>query len=220
MKKSLFKNSGFSLIEQFQAEYEDLPGQFTNGATLWGTKCATDPSNCRGSGQPFINHANSILAWKQLQLSGYIDDFIDVLDYDYDQLDCEMGRFLPETSISGVSAGFNYYTSTGGEDWYLTASVPNEFQAMVFSIPDQSAIIDEDCLMDEGTGAFSSEQLYIIDTKIDDGLAYRGEIINSQNDDGCTDSVNTDENDLDDGDYDLANSGNNLCHLFVKLKVL
>lgn len=216
--KSAEMNSFISDIERFksafarfQTQYEQLPGDMDNAYDYWGSDCGDSAANCNGDGDAVASAEDNegIVFWNHLYVSGLLDDYSQQITDPGEN--CTFGKNIPYTAIDGVSMIPHTDLLEA-----KSLSISNVDQLFVFSLVYEGSD-STDCV--EGNDVFSAEQLYTIDKKIDDGFAYSGKVLNSQNDTGCTTSSNTGTGDLDNGDYDLANNGQNLCKLFVKVRV-
>ena len=201
-----------SAVKGFQAQYNQLPGDMDRAYDYWDSECATEAGFCNGDGNGYIVLLESPRAWKHLSLAKYINDAIAVRN---DEILC-VTEDLPQTAISNTASLFTVDNRYGpNPSLYNYGETPDAASSTV--TPGQMMLFEKqrgECSIQEGF--LTSEQLYLIDSKIDDGLAYSGKVLNSQNVEGCSTSASDGE---DNGEYDLANSGNNLCVLYWRLKV-
>lgn len=200
-------------VNSFQEQYNNLPGDIDTAFDYFGTQCAASAGVCNGDGDAIMEWAETFRAWKHLDLAKYINEGLNIPTGTTD--DCEIAANLPVTAIDAASAAFVHdYGSSGTNDTTeartATKDVPG--QMLMFGRILSSQTQADQCA---NSGFITSEQAYIIDLKIDDGYAYDGNVINSENLDGCSTSANT----SDDGNYDQEDSGNNLCKLFYRLQV-
>lgn len=204
-----------SAFSRFQVQYQQLPGDMDNAYDLWGSDCATTEAYCNGDGDLLVEKTDGRRAWKHMSLAKLIDDYIAVVSDTAANTDCITGETMPITAFDSLVTNFNntddYHEAVSSS----TVSIPG--QVMIFGL--QSSGEQFDACPTSSFPYFTAEQLYTIDRKIDDGFAYSGKVMNSENDTGCTDSANTGSGDVDDGNYDLANNGTNLCRLFVRLRI-
>ncbi len=201
-----------SAFSRFQVEYQQLPGDMDNAYDYWGSKCGTNSSNCNGNGTSTLSQGEEegLLFWNHLYVSDLVDDYSEPIS-NREAL-CDQGVNMPYTAMDSVSM-LPRYNSIDARSATVNEIINIIF---VFSLIDE-ANDQSGCISYQD--AFSAEQLYTIDKKMDDGFAYSGKVLNSQNNTGCTTSSNADASDLDDGDYDLANNGTNLCKLYVVPKI-
>lgn len=201
-------------VKSFQAQYNQLPGDMDTAYNYWGTDCADSSERCNGDGNTNIDPHEIAKGWKHLDLAKYINGGLDLIDADGGTMKCTIGSRVPKTQMDKVSAAFA--SDGGGTSNALTLSVQNPSNVLVLKKMTSASYEDENCGDDSLHGFATSEQLYQIDSKVDDGLAYSGKVLNSQDMEGCSTSADVG---TDDANYDLANSGDNLCVLFWRLKV-
>lgn len=200
-------------FQRFQAKYAQLPGDMDNAYDIWGSDCSATQAFCDGDGDAIADaqmDLEGVGFWRHLVLSEMVDYYVAVAE-DPEE-DCILGANLPHLSMDGV--GMMPYDPRHVID-SRTATVSSYQQALIYGVPNG----DPEVCASDGSGYFTAEQLYTIDKKMDDGFAYSGKILNSENVSGCSTSTNAGAGDLDDGDYDLANNGINLCHLYFRVKV-
>lgn len=68
-----------SAINLFEDKYSSLPGDFPNASDVWGTTCATTPTDCNGNGDGIITYSltsllqnEALRAWQHLSLAQMI----------------------------------------------------------------------------------------------------------------------------------------------------
>ena len=194
----------------FQEKYAQLPGDMTNAYDYWGSDCAGSAGNCNGDGNSEVDTAETYKAWKHLALAEYIDGGFETLTND--SATCERRKNVPAFAIDKATAIFEFVGASETNDG-ISASRTPPLQFIVFGLENEAAAAS--CA---DSGILTSQDLYLIDNKIDDGLAYDGSILNSENVSdglGCSTSTGT----SDDGTYDLANSGQRLCRLFLTVEI-
>jgi prepilin-type N-terminal cleavage/methylation domain-containing protein len=199
-------------ILNFQSQYNNLPGDMDTAFDYFSTECAATSTLCNGDGDGIAEEAETFRAWKHLDAAKFTNSGTTAVTGT--SVTCAIGTNMPRTAIDNASAailhdlGASYSNDTTEA---RTASLPIPGQMLQFGkvLATQTAVAN--CA---DAGFLSSQQAYSIDKKIDDGLAYNGYVLNSENLSGCTASAGT----ADDLDYDQANSGNNLCKLFYRFK--
>ncbi len=171
-----------ALHTRFQEQYKQLPGDMDNAFTIWGTACADTSARCNGDGNITYNsQVETYKAWKHFQLSKILDTTFSAINAD-SHTDCEIGTRYPKISINGLS--FSFENPNSQVEARTTSN--NDTRNSIMRI----SSIALNCSI-TGDGLLTGEQAKFIDEKIDDGLAYSGKIITSQQDSDCTNSSGT-----------------------------
>jgi prepilin-type N-terminal cleavage/methylation domain-containing protein len=193
-----------SAFSRFQNDFRDLPGDNQIAYERWGSACAGSAANCEGDGDNTVEVAETYKAWKHLDLAEYLNGGFDSLTGT--SVACEQAENIPPLAFDSLAAIFDYDPADARSSNY-----PSVGQTIVFGLQEGTSAAT--CA---NSGFFTSEQLFIIDKKMDDGLAYNGKILNSEDTSGCSTSAG---DGTDNGTYDLANNGVNLCKLYYRLKI-
>ncbi len=185
----------YSAAQAFRDKYFQLPGDFNNAQAFWGvanatpatcvTTASTDSKTCNGDsdGQliPSAGSNDSYRFWQHLANAGLI-----------------------EGSYTGVQDGTTNYSSTinnsprskvnGGLwfvwNWGTVSGNPNHFDGVYNNFFELGAATAN---ADPNTALFKPEELWNIDTKLDDGRPATGKVVaRGQTADGftkCTDAT-------------------------------
>ena len=164
--------------ESVKIRFGYLPGDFPNAFALWGTNCSTTAAHCNGDGDGIINllafvshpeqdiQQEPYMAWLHLNLAGLVQGNFS-------------GFGLPGNNW-GSNIGFNIPASKyDGGGWYVTLSDP----WMVNNV--DSLLTRRQALLIGAIRPFSYVDYPLfnpvdasnIDSKIDDGKPYTGNVV-------------------------------------------
>ncbi len=149
-------------VETFRLKYNAWPGDMATATTYWGTyNGATNvEGTANGDGNERIDNiaTESLKAWQQLALSGTIIGHY--TGQDAGTPDWQSGVNVPAASIYNLGNYIlfyvsNYFGTSGNALWLSAVTLPNT---------------------DPWEGAVKPADAYLIDKKIDDGVASTGNI--------------------------------------------
>ena len=189
-----------SAYNNFIGRYSQAPGDFNNGSAIWGTNCATTATNCNGNANGIIDSATEVqAAWKQMALAGMISSSIAIVPNT--AAAATPGTNVPLSKVLGAGYDLvNGGTSVNGFARGLWGATTNS-NIVLLGKPGagNSTGVNAQLL---NSSAYSAENAYSIDTKVDDGNPTTGTIRSIEGLDaaanGCVDT---------NGNYALATSG-------------
>lgn len=179
-----------TIVYTFRDRYLALPGDMANATNFWGSASScpgtsatpsTDRTTCNGNGDgqvaattPSIGEA--FRYWQQLANGGLVEgSYTGVTDSsDPTAFATTIGKNVPISKISGVGFSARYYASIISSTNYFPGPYGNLFRIGA----------DGDGPYTAGP-AFTPEEMWGIDTKLDDGLPAFGKVIAPKNAVSC-----------------------------------
>lgn len=180
-----------SAMDAFKTKYNGLPGDLANAAEIWGADpdCNVNSNRvaktvtCNGNDDGIISHDTTIRestrAWQQLANAGMIEgsftgiDSAGALGYD-----AVPGENIPKGRIS--STGYSIFhlgiVPPADVNWF-----PNPINKNILLFGGQATNEQP------WTGVLEPEEVWNIDTKMDDGKPGTGRIFETENKTDCTD---------------------------------
>jgi type II secretory pathway pseudopilin PulG len=146
--------SGYnSSVNRFYDKYKALPGDMDFAYDIWGSDCETVQADCNGNGDRIIGEKTTgvrerYMVWRHLYLSDFLSQSYDGEQTNVAGTSVPYGKY-PDSRISfpSIYDGDGTSTGTGHNSLYVVA--------------DDSACDTREI--------FSSQQMYQIDVKFDDG---------------------------------------------------
>lgn len=204
-------------VYTFKDRYFALPGDMPNATQIWGaasgtsvTGCvgsARDPATnegigtqtCNGNNDGIFNNENQPYGgeiwtfWEHLANAGLIEGSFNGVHGPNSTIHAVIGQNVPASKFSG--AGWGVYHRTPAFSGHANIFDDQGVNILFWGYP----------ITDNRIGAFTltAEELWNIDTKMDDGKPARGKIRSYHHTNDCTDAANS--ADLD-ADYDLDTS--------------
>lgn len=172
-------------IYSFRDRYMALPGDMTNATSFWGSMSVcpngggTGTQTCNGNGNGELDtgvalYHESVQAWKQLANAGLIE-----------------GSYTGTWQAGiGMIAGTNVPPSKFGQGGYSLAKVSATQYGIWKSGQDGNVIafgVSQNNLM--SGPILKPEEAWNIDTKLDDGIAFRGSILGNHVLTSCFDNT-------------------------------
>ena len=203
----------YTATQTFRDKYFAIPGDFNNAQAFWGqsTACggAAATGVCNGNGDGLIGQpaASSVTGedfqyWRELALAGMIEGTYTGTAGPAALSDMIPGTNVPKSKMSNTGWGLLYNdNSAGGTASFYAIKEGNMF---IFGAPLTGNWV--------AASNIKPEELWNIDTKIDDGKPGTGKLIAYQWNTGCTTSAT-----LSDftGAYALNNSGPVCSAMFI-----
>lgn len=213
-----------SAVLAFRDRYMAIPGDFRDATRFWGrfsnTNCVTNSAaalnastgTCDGDGNGRLNdpvaagntNSENFQFWRQLSLAGLIEGSY-------------TGLTGPHASGYEANLGINAPASRMGNAGWTTNFFTSSTSPIIFNIRYENTFYFGAATTNSLTGgkALKPEELWGIDTKIDDGKPGRGSVI-ARHADTCTDAgvAAGSENNLD-ANY-LLSSNATACAIYFK----
>lgn len=182
----------------FRDKYFALPGDMPNATAFWGkdnTNCASDtgtastPGTCNGNGNGIYDGAagasmtgEEFQYWKQLALAGMIEGTYSGLSGPLSNINSVIGTNVPRTRLSNGGYSIQYIGSYVGDSTWFDGDYGNVMQAGTQYITNRT-----------GGPLVKPEEMWNIDTKMDDGRPTSGFVFSEKNTSAnapnCTDGV-------------------------------
>ncbi len=184
-------------IAAFRDKYFGLPGDITNATSIWGTaggtgngpSCfntvSTDASTCNGNGDGVISAGNeSFRIWQQLANAGLIPGQFTGTSSDANYADYGAVS-LQNVPTSRLASGYWYVMSNGtyvsGNGAFYDGQYGNILQLGAYTTLTTSPY----------ASILKAEEMWNIDTKMDDGAPATGRIKARINATSCTNTITT-----------------------------
>ncbi|MBA4274336.1 MAG: hypothetical protein C0436_01645 [Alphaproteobacteria bacterium] len=183
-------------VQSFRDKYMAIPGDMRNATSFWGTAAAcpgtvatpsTTPTTCNGNGDGYVVHAGPTSDelyrfWQHLANAGLIEgQYTGVTGAaTAGTWNTITGQNVPRSKMSngGWSAVYLSDNQTFSTTWYPPIPAGN---TLSLGIADSSNALNSGSIL-------RAEEMWNIDTKIDDGLAYKGKVMPWAGA-GCVDAV-------------------------------
>ena len=172
-------------VMTFRDKYFALPGDMNNATAFWGddaTNCAdalvTDgtPGTCNGDGNGQFNAGAGANAtgeqfqvWKQLALAGLIEGTYSGLAGSAGSNDHDIGTNEPAGKLGQSSWGFYYNGPISGHATYFDGEYGNTLML--------GAAVGSTSNTRNNQPLVSPEEMWNVDTKVDDGKPARGKLV-------------------------------------------
>jgi prepilin-type N-terminal cleavage/methylation domain-containing protein len=197
---------------QFRQKYFALPGDMTNATAFWGNadtgatggQCAapltdtgTGTQTCNGNGDGILNNGSNEMFryWQHLANAGLIEGAYTGVSGPGSNRRAIPGENTPLSRMGKAGWGLSNYNCCVGNNENFYFDYGNH---LLFGADDGS--------LSNGAPVLTPKEAWVIDGKVDDGLAVSGRVISNVE---CTDAPN---NNVTSANYLLGNTGI-LCHL-------
>ncbi len=161
-------------IKDFQVRYNALPGDMAGAFAFWGTNCAATAALCNGDGNgvidpgynPNIAHNQEpFMAWKHLNLAGILPgNYTGASSLNTNE--AVVGVDVPVSSFNGGGWWMGY--TPDFDHMFTHGHAPSARQALQIGAPHAGSFADE--------AIFTPLDASNLDTKIDDGLPFTGNV--------------------------------------------
>lgn len=168
-------------VQTFRDKYMAIPGDMGNATRFWGdnnSACADaaiangTPGTCSGNANGTIDYASApnttgenFQFWNQLALAGLIEGSFTGISGSGTNRDSIRGSNIPASRISTAAFGTEYHGNVTASAYLYDGSYGNAFifGARAANNPPETPIL-------------RPEELWNIDTKMDDGIAISGKV--------------------------------------------
>ncbi len=191
----------------FKLQYDAIPGDFNEAWSYWGTSCANSQANCNGDGNNIIT-TSADYAWhnysENLMFFNHLGQ-ADLLPKKYTGIFTFNDGFpaLEINNTDGMTAGGYIDSHADAPAAHQLSNTNQPYTAMLFLQVSRPSEIGR--FFNDYDGTLTVKQAKQIDTKMDDGIARKGDFMAYRANNGGNNGGNCLTG--ADGDYLVSNTG-------------